>query len=360
MKKKIVLINRLSLGGAEEFFIELSKVLNYDFGVLENDISYKFHSKIIEFGIKKNHTRILKILIKIFILLKIKLNYEEVICFDNETGLLSSLINNKKTKIIIHSYLPVFYQRRNKIITQIIKIILVRSDLIAVSQSSKLGIEKFLERKLPNTKIIYNIINKDKIMKLKKNNKVSFFIISRLDQDKNILLAIKMIYNLKKKFNNKNISLKIFGDGNLKNKINEIIRKYDLSDNILVFGFKINPYYLINRDDILLNFSIYEGWSRTLMESLLNRLRYISFDSPYGPREILTNSLKKINKYPLKLYNGYLVNVIHENNKSINTMTIAERKLLLLMNKILNEKINNENYYHPRKNQTIKELKEII
>ena len=131
-------------------------------------------------------------------------------------------------------------------------------------------------------------------MNLKKNNKVSFFIISRLDQDKNILLAIKMIYNLKKKFNNKNISLKIFGDGNLKNKINEIVKKYNLSDNILLFGFKINPYYSINRDDILLNFSIYEGWSRTLMESLLNRLRYISFDSPYGPREILTNSLKKL------------------------------------------------------------------
>ena len=169
-----------------------------------------------------------------------------------------------------------------------------------------------------------------------------------------------MIYNLKKKFNNKNISLKIFGDGNLKNKINEIIKKYNLSDNILLFGFKINPYYSINRDDILLNFSIYEGWSRTLMESLLNRLRYISFDSPYGPREILTNSLKKINKYPLKLYNGYLVNVIYEKNKSINTMSIAERNLLLLMNKILNEKINTENYYYPRKNQTIKELQEII
>ena len=45
-----------------------------------------------------------------------------------------------------------------------------------------------------------------------------------------------------------------------------------------------------------LNFSYFEGWSRVVHECSYLGVRGVSFDCPYGPKEILFNDLdKKLN-----------------------------------------------------------------
>lgn len=124
---------------------------------------------------------------------------------------------------------------------------------------------------------IYNIVPVENI-KLMSKEKINdeFFLkdsdnillsIGRLSEEKGFDIAIKAAKMLKD--DQINFKWYIIGDGNQKRKIQRLIKKYNLSECVILLGFKSNPYYYLNNCTLYVQPSRYEGFSTTVMESIV-------------------------------------------------------------------------------------------
>ncbi len=366
MKKNLIIINKLSLGGAEEFFCELGKRLKGKciFAVLENDFSFKINFELKKYNIPKYFPRTFKILIKLLILYNLKSKYKNIICFDNETAIISYLVNRKSTKVVLHTYLPKFYKTNINLFSKIFSSIYKNSGVISISKTTTKGFEKFTKIKSSFIPIMYNILNYEKL-KLQNSlnlNEPIFFLLSRFDKEKNIELSLKLIFYIKNSLNQNNVKLFIFGDGQKKNEISQKINFYDLNNNVFIKSFQKKPFKFLKNSDIFLNFSYFEGWSRVVHECSYLGIRGVSFDCPFGPKEILLNDLNIKIKYPLLINNIYLIKVIKNYDKenfeniSNDEINIAKLMVKIFKNKFKNKRIGKINKYY----QSNKELMKII
>ena len=117
----------------------------------------------------------------------------------------------------------------------------------------------------------------------KKNN---IIMVGRLTKQKNFEIFIKASEQLYKegllKFNTF-----IFGSGEDKEKLEELIKKHNLEKNIFLMGSKknIHKYYSLSKIFILT--SLWEDPGFVLIEAALNDLLIISSDCKNGPKEII-------------------------------------------------------------------------
>ena len=156
---------------------------------------------------------------------------------------------------------------------------------------------------------IYNPLNKTEILKLSKKKiiikffkKKSLNIISvaRFAEQKDHECLIKSINIVKNYFD---VKLLLLGSGPNKNKVNNLIKKLKLNQNIKIFEFKKNPYPYIKKSDLFILSSKYEGLPNVLLEAISLKKFVISSDCPTGPREILDNGkggmLFKVSNYKM-------------------------------------------------------------
>lgn len=148
--------------------------------------------------------------------------------------------------------------------------------------------KKFDKKKL---RILYDpiitpseIIKKKKI-ELKEFEKNYFISIGRLTRQKNFKFLVKSIAPIIKL--NSEIKLYIFGDGEQKDEINDLISKLNLSDNILLFPFQDNIYkYIKNSKGFILS-SLWEDPGFVLVEAAFLNTPILSSNCKNGPEEIL-------------------------------------------------------------------------
>lgn len=123
-------------------------------------------------------------------------------------------------------------------------------------------------------KVINNIVSPTVIKKLSKeevifpgDDKKSVKIVSvgRVEPEKGFDMAIEACNILK----NKNILIKwyVVGDGTEREKLEEQINKYNLNDNFYILGIKENPYAYLEKADIYVQPSRYEGRSIAIDEA---------------------------------------------------------------------------------------------
>lgn len=79
----------------------------------------------------------------------------------------------------------------------------------------------------------------------------------------------------------------ILGDGRQRRKIESIIDKLNLKDYVWLPGFKENPYSFMEKSDVFVLSSKWEGCPNVLIESMALGTPVVSTDCPSGPREIL-------------------------------------------------------------------------
>ena len=144
--------------------------------------------------------------------------------------------------------------------------------------------------------IIYNVVDeksiKDKALLYEINEKYDLIFLGRLEYPKNPQRLIQIIYGVKKiKYN---VKLAIVGDGEDRTLIEELIKKYKLENNIKLYGFKDNPYPILNNSKLLIMTSIYEGTPMCALEAQ-------SLGKPIVATPV--DGLKKIVK---NNYNGFL------------------------------------------------------
>lgn len=189
--------------------------------------------------------------------------------------------------------------------------------------------------------ILYNVINpieiKDK-SKLDNNDyKYDILFLGRLTYPKNPERLIEILKNIIESYNE--LKVAIVGDGELRNNVEELIKKYNLERNIDMLGFRTNPYKILLNSKILILTSRYEGTPMCALEAIaLNKpivstptdgLKEIVIDGETG---FLSNDNSLIEKNILnllnnkKLYNEISKNV-EKNNLKINNIKEYKRKI---------------------------------
>ena len=117
-------------------------------------------------------------------------------------------------------------------------------------------------------------------------NSFKLIMAGRLDSQKGVLEFIDIFKKLKK---NENIQLLIMGEGDEKQRIEEQIRINYLENDIKIIPFQNNFHAFIERSDLMVVNSFYEGLNNMIVHALAAGTSVISRNCPSGPSEILKN-----------------------------------------------------------------------
>lgn len=153
------------------------------------------------------------------------------------------------------------------------------------------GARNCYSKKIQNkSSIILNPVDLNKIPVRKKENINYSEIVSvaRLEPQKNQKLLIDAFNIVSKK--HKDTILKIFGEGILKNKLQNRIDELGLTDRIFLMGAKSDVLEWIKESFCFVLSSDFEGLPNSLIEAMCMGMPCISTDcSPGGARELLGN-----------------------------------------------------------------------
>ena len=155
---------------------------------------------------------------------------------------------------------------------------------------------------IDSNKFIYNPEIRKQIREKYDINQSTLVIgsVGRLDYQKNPFKLIKIFKEINKK--NPNSILFIIGEGDLKNKLEKKIRKYDLNNKVYLLGNKNNVNDYLQSFDIFLLPTRYEGLGIVLIEAQAAGLKCFTSKNKVPKETNITNlinyvSLYKSNKY---------------------------------------------------------------
>lgn len=305
MKKKILFINMTHEYGGGEVYLE--KIINFSekrFNYLEKIIispenrlltnlnkEVKIYKGVRKKGGIKNIFNYINYIIQIFKITKIiKKEKIDIVFFNGiEAAYLMPFLPKVKNRIAIWHINNI---NKNIILRKIFKKILLEVNsfiMITKEQEKSIENEFGLEYKR-NLKLIYNGINENefKFKEIKKNKKIIIAQISRLEKHKGIAELIKAFNNLLKKEKILELELLIAGEGNEKEKLNELIKELKLEDKIKLVGFVKTKEFLSKIDILVLN-SYAEALPLILLEGLSSGVPIIATNVD-GNKEIIINN----------------------------------------------------------------------
>ena len=132
------------------------------------------------------------------------------------------------------------------------------------------------------SKIHTNLKKKIDVLDLQKDYFIS---VGRLTKQKNHTLLIKLFRIMCNK--NKNLFLYILGDGEEKINIINEIKRLKLENNVILLGYKKNPYPFISKAKAVLSPSLWEDPGAVMIEAAFCNKIVISSDCISGPKEFL-------------------------------------------------------------------------
>ena len=161
--------------------------------------------------------------------------------------------------------------------------------VIAVSKHSQKSFCDKYGFSFKKVKVIYNMLDEEKILKMSKTKKVkkrkfTFVNVARMREQKRIDRLINVAHRLKK--DGYDFDLWLIGGGPLEAQMQEMIKTYSLEDCVKSFGLLENPYPYVLSADYFVMSSDHEGYPLSLLESLLLKTKVITTDVS-GAKEIL-------------------------------------------------------------------------
>ncbi|MDK2906718.1 MAG: hypothetical protein PWQ66_679 [Petrotoga sp.] len=230
-------------------------------------------------------------------------NYDVVHCHSTKAGILGRLAASKlKTNKIIytvHGYWPILqYEGTKRKMAIVLERFLAKktTDLVLISKSDIDLSKKMKIGSEDKYRLIYNKITmqKDKIKKgvLRKElninqNKKIIGNVSRVDNPKNPFLFVDIAKEYLK--NNDNTLFVWVGDGKLREKAINYVKKSNLEDKVKFIGFRENGVDYLNDFDLLLLTSNWEGVPITILETIELNIPILSTDVG-GIKEIIGES----------------------------------------------------------------------
>jgi N-acetylgalactosamine-N,N'-diacetylbacillosaminyl-diphospho-undecaprenol 4-alpha-N-acetylgalactosaminyltransferase len=171
-----------------------------------------------------------------------------------------------------------------------IKLLYKKSDMI-IGNSEGNSIDLITNFEVPSDimEVINNPIDLEKIYNIEPIN--SFFdnttfnmiTLGRLDIGKNHIMLIKAIHKLQDPL----LRLYIFGVGDMHEKLEKVIEKHNLGNQVFLMGFDPNPYQYLKASDLFVFGSNHEGFPNVLLEAMACGLPILTTNCQSGPSEIM-------------------------------------------------------------------------
>lgn len=199
------------------------------------------------------------------------------------------------------------------------------NEVLCVSKIVKDGVEK--KYGVKNAKVIYNPINREKILKLsnekiddiKFTNKFKLVSVGRLSKQKGYDRLLRVF----KRLNDEGLDLQlsIIGSGEKYNELNNYIEQNNLKNKVFLLGYRENPYKYVKNSDLFVCSSISEGFSLVIGEAMAIGVPVISVNYP-GPNEVLEFGKygMLVNNDENSLCNG--IKMLNDNKKLYDTYRI--------------------------------------
>ena len=171
---------------------------------------------------------------------------------------------------------------KNKIVKFLINCQYKKADLILSNSKST---QKEFSRIDLNSKVVYSGAIKS-LQKIKRKYSKSVFniiCVGRLEKQKHYFTLINAISLIKKK----KFILKIFGEGELKGRIKELIKDKELEKKIILMGHENSKSKIYKNVDLLVHCSLFEGLPNVLVEAMNYNIPMIVAKSTGGISEIL-------------------------------------------------------------------------
>lgn len=200
------------------------------------------------------------------------------VCVDNQIDILHAhdykasfwaALSGFKGKIIAHVHCNPEFSHNWNLFTLAYKMVMNRFDnIIFVSNEAK-NQAIYLRNRVVKTMVIENVVNKKSVIeksKAFKTGKYHIIFVGRLTEVKRPELVIEVTRKLKETY--PQIKTAIVGDGNLNEKLRELIKSYELEDNVELLGFKPNPFPYVKNSKVALLTSSHEGLPMSVIECM--------------------------------------------------------------------------------------------
>ena len=358
------LIPTLHKGGAEKIVSELSKALPKDWEkyiiVFEKKVSYEYEGELISLDVP-----IEKGLKEIFLVFKRveKLNkiIEEkgidVVLSIDEMASLVNVFSKAKKIIAIHKSLKMADKEKpfiKRIIAMIARKLYNRACyVIAVSE----GIRKELIEygvKREKAKVVYNPHDIKKIReKAKEKAEIKLperFIlnIGRAERQKGQWYLIRAFKEVLKK--EKNVKLVLVARGELLDYLKKLRKELGVEKEVIIIdGWINNIYAIMDKAEVIVLSSLFEGFPNVLVEALAIGKPIVSSDCPTGPSEIVGNIVEEKEGYKVG-ERGILIGQFDGKVKSKEELSKEEKALANAILRILKDKNIREEFKRNTKN----------
>lgn len=325
MKKILFYINTLKYGGAERVMTNLSsQFADKGFEVLfvtsyPSDGEYELNKKIKRYNLESGN----------YPSSKIKRNYIRIkrlrqICRIEKPDVLVAFMAEPnfraiiatlglKTKTVISVRNDPKKEYAGRLMNFVGKYILPMADgCVFQTEDAK----KWFPKKLQNkSTIIFNAVKREFFEA--KRNPVGGLVVTcgRLEVQKNHKLLIKAFSNVVRKI--PNAKLLIYGDGSLKETLQQLIDNLGLYDSVKLMGQTSDVVGTLEMADVFVLPSLYEGMPNALMEAMAVGVPCISTDCPCGGSRMLLDGKNGvlINNNNLDELSNALNNLLLDNNK---------------------------------------------
>ena len=339
VKRKILFVNgHLNVGGVEKSLVDLLRWLDYskydidlllleemgdyleqipkDVNVIHKDIRNAYGPFLYTFLQNLLHGRFNTIYYRIVLLISslvgkeflsywnffFKLSYDYDCAIAYRTGICADVVayavKSKKKICWWHHgeclYSPTQIKETNKVWKSF-------DNIVAVSRGCKSMIESIFDYPADQIIVIPNLIDIDRITLLAgeespydlNSKDIKIVTVGRLSPEKHIEDIPQIASELIKRGMNQ-FKWYIVGDGVMREKIENEIRKYDVEDYVFLLGSKSNPYPYIKFADMMVHTSHVESQGLTILEAMALKTPCVAVAS-MGPKEYMNDS------------NGYIV-----------------------------------------------------
>ena len=294
---KILLVNtvRFSINGISTVIMDIYRKLKNDnnIDIIAQgylDDSYKEELKGHCFFLPSRNKNTFKYRKELKKIIK-KNNYDIIHIHGNSATMYleTSLINRKKTKVIVHGHNVT--SKHYKIHKMMCPLFEKTYDLAIVpSNEAGLYLCKKKQYTIINNSIDVNnfVFNKEKREKIRNeynlNNKKVLMHIGTFNNQKNHKFIVDFIKNMEDK---DNIKVVLIGEGYLFDEIKKSVKDNNLDKYFLFLGKRSDVYDLYNMADIFILPSLYESFGIVILEALVNGLKVLTSNNV--PKDINFN-----------------------------------------------------------------------
>lgn len=309
MKKKLLIVTpTLSRGGGERVVAELSKVfaehLEVVFVLFEKKVGYAYTGRIVSLDAPISEQflkRAFLFFVRFFKLKKVLLQERpDLVMSLGASAIILSILAAKDPIVRVDTFIPATQRGVFGTAFKVLAFLLLRRAALLIAVSRAIGKSLEVSHHVPVSKIrvVYNPVNTARIQELAKEPLAPaheqlfraplVVAAGRLAHEKGHHHLIRAFSRVKERI--PSARLAFVGDGELREKLGQLVCELGVEDSVHFLGWQENPFKFLARAQVFAFSSRREGLPNVLLEALACGVPIVSVDCRSGPREIIAPS----------------------------------------------------------------------